>query len=331
MHWPMPTGENAGARADNNNGGSLMIKRQHLLALAMLVAAVGAQAQPGGGAGAPDSIGTGPFPALKAVDPGLPGQVVYRPRDLAALGDTRLGIYAFGNGACSDDAASARQHLLEVASHGYVAISPGGIYSGPGRSERPDTGPRDPAADAPTRASQLIEAIDWVLAENARAGSPYFDRIDTDAIAVSGFSCGGMQALVVAEDPRIATAVIMNSGLFPGETNMGGMTATKDLLNDLHFPTLYVLGGPTDIAYDNGMDDFEQIGHVPVAVADIDKGHGGTYGEPNGGAAAAVVVDWLQWVLRDDAEAGRGFLGSDCGLCADPEWTFKAKGLDRIN
>ena len=308
-----------------------MIKRQHLVALSMVLLVASAQAQPGAGAGAPDSIGTGPFPALKEIDPGLPGQVVYRPRDLAALGDTRLGIYAFGNGACSDDAASARQHLLQIASHGYVAIAPGGIYSGPGRTERPDTGPRDPAADAPTRASQLIEAIDWVLAENARPGSPYFDRVDTDAIAVSGFSCGGMQALVVAKDPRIATAVIMNSGLFPGETSMGGMTATKDLLNDLHFPTLYVLGGPTDIAYENGMDDFEQIGHVPVAVADIDKGHGGTYSEPNGGAAAAVVVDWLEWVLRDDDEAGRSFLGADCGLCADTEWTFKSKGFDRLD
>ena len=47
-----------------------------------------------------------------------------------------------------------------------------------------------------------------------------------------------------------------------------------------------MLGGPTDIAYANGMDDYEKIDHVPIAVANIDKGHGGTYWEPNGGAAA---------------------------------------------
>jgi hypothetical protein len=111
---------------------------------------------------------------------------------------------------------------------------------------------------------------------------------------------------------------------------MGGMTATKDLLADLHTPTIYVLGGPTDIAYENGMDDYARIDHVPIAVASIDKGHGGTYAEPNGGAAAAVVVDWLEWILRDDAAAGASFRGNACGLCADPVWTYESKRLDTI-
>jgi hypothetical protein len=309
-----------------------MQMRPQILTLATLIIAAftSAHAQPGPGTNAPDSRGTGPFPAIKEVDRGLPDQVVYRPADLSSLGQTRLGIYAFGNGACSDDAASARQHLLQIASYGYIAIAPGGIYSGPGRMEREPAPAPDPTADSPTRPEQLIEAIDWVLAENARAGSPYYNRIDPNAIAVSGFSCGGMQALVDAHDPRIDTVVIMNSGLFPGETNMGGMTATKDLLKDLHTPVIYVLGGETDIAYENGMDDFAKIDHVPIAVASIDKGHGGTYGEPNGGAAAAVVVDWLQWRLRGDSDAGKAFLGASCGLCTDPVWTFDSKRLDTL-
>jgi hypothetical protein len=310
-----------------------MKTRLQLFTLATLISAAAATAvaQPGAGAALPDSTGTGPYSSIKEIDAGLPGQVLYRPANLDALGQTKLGVYAFGNGGCSDDAASARQHLLEIASHGYLAIAPGGIYSGPGSMERPTPAtPRDPADDAPTRPEQLTEAIDWALAENERRDSPYFNRIDPNAIAVSGFSCGGMQALVVANDPRIDTVVIMNSGLFPGETSMGGMTATKELLNDLHTPTLYVLGGPTDIAYENGMDDFAKIDHVPIAVAEIDKGHGGTYAEPNGGAAAQVVVDWLEWRLRGDSEAGKSFLGANCGLCVDPQWTFDSKRLDSL-
>jgi hypothetical protein len=85
----------------------------------------------------PDTPGTGRYPAIKQIDPRLPGHVVYRPADLGALGDTKLGLYVFGNGACSDDGASARLHLLEIASHGYLAIAPGAIYNGPGKSERP--------------------------------------------------------------------------------------------------------------------------------------------------------------------------------------------------
>lgn len=276
-----------------------------------------------------DTPGTGLFSALKEIDPGLPDQVVYRPADLASLGATKLGIYVFGNGACSDDGASSRLHLLEVASHGYLAIAPGGIFNGPGRTQRPPQPPRNPADDAPTHSEQLRQAIDWALAENERSGSRYYGRIDHAAIAISGYSCGGMQVLEVADDPRVKTAVIMNSGLFlDGPTVMGGMTATKAALRDLHFPTLYVLGGPTDIAYPNGMDDYAKIEHVPVAVASIDKGHGGTYWEPNGGVAAAVVVDWLEWQLRGNAAAGRNFLGDDCGLCTDPAWTYQSKGFD---
>jgi len=310
-----------------------MTSRPYHIVFSVFLAVVAGPAlsQPGaGGPVLPDSIGTGSYPAIKEVDPGLPDQVVYRPADLDALGSLKLGVYAFGNGACSDDAASARQHLLEVASHGYIAIAPGGIYSGPGAMARPDGdgGQRDPAADSPTQPEQLRQSISWILAENERAGSPYYNRIDTDAIAASGFSCGGIQALYIAGDQRLKTVIVMNSGLFQEPvTNMGGMVVPKEQLYELHFPTLYVLGGPTDIAYENGMDDVRMISHVPVAVANLDVGHGGTYAEPNGGKAAEVVVDWLQWQLRGDAEAGKTFFGEDCGLCTDSKWTYESKAL----
>lgn len=47
---------------------------------------------------------------------------------------------------------------------------------------------------------------------------------------------------------------------------------------------------------------------MPVAVANLPVGHGGTYFEPNGGAAASVAVSWL-----------------DCGLCRDAQWTLERK------
>lgn len=276
----------------------------------------------------PDTPGTGRFPAIKEADPGLPDQIVYRPADLDALGDTRLGVYAFGNGSCTDDAAHTRLHLLEVASHGYLAIVPGAIYTGPGAIERPAHLPAAGPNAVLTTHQQLGAAISWALAENAREGSPYFGRIDPAAIAVSGFSCGGLQALFNAADPRVGTVVMMNSGLFPeGPTIMAGMSGDKSLLESLHSPILYVLGGASDIAYEAGMDDYARIGHVPAAVANIDRGHGGTYWDENGGAAAQVVVKWLNWQLRGDAAAGRMFLGEHCGLCRDAAWTLQTKGF----
>jgi hypothetical protein len=276
----------------------------------------------------PDTPGTGRFPALKEEIDSLPDHVVYRPSNLAGLGNTRLGIYLFGNGACVDDGASSRLHLLEIASHGYLAIAPGRIRSGPGVSA---PSPESPSAQVRTSYKALLSALDWALAQNADSTSPYYRRIDSTAVAVSGFSCGGVQALRVAGDPRVKTVVVMNSGLFPDGDRVAlpEMDVPKETLKSLHTPTLYVLGGETDIAWNNGMDDVKRIEHVPVFLADLKGvGHGGTYWEPNGGKAAATVIAWLDWQLRGDARAARLFRGKNCTLCGDPAWVVQKKRID---
>ncbi|MDR2214262.1 MAG: hypothetical protein LBE59_00285 [Nevskiaceae bacterium] len=273
---------------------------------------------------APDTPGTGPFAAMKEEIPALPRNVVYRPADLGSLGAQKLGVVVWGNGGCSNDAASTRFHLLELASHGYLVIAAGRILSGPGAPA--STGER--AAFPPTVPEDLLAGIDWALAENQRVGSAYFGRIDPAQVAVSGFSCGGLQAILVAADPRVRTALLHNTGTFEGEREaMPGFKVPKDSLKRFHTPVLYVIGGPTDIAYVNAMDDFRLIDHVPVAIANLPVGHGGTYSEPNGGAAAQVAVDWLNWQLRGDAKAAARFVGEKCGLCTDSKWTLERKNF----
>jgi hypothetical protein len=279
----------------------------------------------------PDTPGTGRFAAMKEEVASLPRHVVYRPKDLGALGTARLGVVAWGNGGCSDDAASSRFHLLEIASHGYLVIASGRILSGPGappREPRP-AAPAAPQGQLPpprTQVSDLSDAVDWALAENKHAGSPYFGRIDPAQIAYSGWSCGGVQALQVAKDPRVKTLVIHNSGILnSGPTTMTGASVGKDVLQTLHTPVIYIEGGPKDIAYENGMDDFKRITHVPVAMANLQVGHGGTFNEPNGGAAASVAVSWLNWQLRGDAQSAKRFVGEDCGLCKDTQWSLQRK------
>src|SRR5678816_2662596 len=111
----------------------------------------------------PDTPGTGRFPAMKEEVASLPRHVVYRPKDLAGLGRTKLGVVAWGNGGCSDDGASSRFHLLEIASHGYLVIASGRILSGPGappREPRPAGAPQPGAIQAPrTLSTDLTDAI----------------------------------------------------------------------------------------------------------------------------------------------------------------------------
>ena len=275
----------------------------------------------------PDTPGTGRFPAMKEEVPSLPRHVVYRPKALDGLGRQKLGVVAWGNGGCSDDGASSRFHLLEIASHGYLVIASGRILSGPGAPPREPRPAAQAGAIPPprTQASDLTEAVDWALAENQRRGSPYFGRIDPSLVAYSGWSCGGLQALAVAKDPRVKALVLHNTGVFNEGQSISGLDVRKDVLQTLHTPAIYILGGPTDIAYANGMDDFNRIAHVPVAVANLPVGHGGTFNQPDGGAAASVAVSWLEWQLRGDTKSAKRFVGEDCGLCQDSQWSLQRK------
>jgi dienelactone hydrolase len=292
----------------------------------------------------PNQPGTGKFPALNEEDATLPDHVVYHPADLSKLGGTKLGVVAWGNGGCANDGAGGRFHLAQIASHGYLVIASGKILSGPGAPPRPAR-PAAPPAGAPanvpaagvpggipppqTHASSLVEAIDWALKENQRKGSPYFGKIDPQQIAVSGWSCGGIQALTVAADARVHAVLIHNSGTFArGASPLAEMDIGKEALKKLHTPVIYIVGGPNDIAYPNAVDDFSKIDHVPVFVASTERGHGGTFLDDNGGIAASVAVSWLNWQLRGDKEAAKRFVGKDCGLCNDPNWSVDSKQVD---
>ena len=88
----------------------------------------------------PDQPGSGAYPATYAMAPNGMEDVIYQPQDLAQV-KGKLGVYIWGNGGCGYDATSARFHLIEIASHGYVAIAPGEIQSGPKAPARPAAGP----------------------------------------------------------------------------------------------------------------------------------------------------------------------------------------------
>ena len=149
--------------------------------------------------------GTGPYKAILAGDPSLPTHTLYRPRDLSPFGGKNLlPIVAFGSGGCRNSSGEFRNFLSEIASHGYlvVAIGPAGdsVVSG---SE---------GSLAQTKASQLLDGVDWAIQQNGLAGSEYHGKIDTSKIAVMGQSCGTMQATEVSTDPRITTTVLLNGG-----------------------------------------------------------------------------------------------------------------------
>jgi dienelactone hydrolase len=286
--------------------------------------------------------GTGPFSAIMEQDPGLPTHTVYRPKDLAAVRGQKLPIVAWGEGGCANNGSFYRNFLSEIASHGFLAIA-----IGPPQAPRPAGDPGAQPGGQPgagrgagkqgrggpaTKSSQLIDAINWAVAENGRRDSQYYNRLDTSQIAVMGHSCGGIQALAVAADPRITLVVNWSGGLFTTPPNGVGAAmenVPKEQLDKLHSPVFYISGDSSDIAFANSNDDFKRIIKVPAFRAYKDGvGHGGTYTQPNGGDFGKVAVALLQWQLKGDQEAGKMFLGANCGLCQDPKWHVEKKGIN---
>ena len=265
--------------------------------------------------------GTGAFKAIMKEECGLPEHTVFVPQDLSKFSAKNpLPILVWGNGACANSPWEHMNFLNEIASNGFIVLATGNIpmvdewYKGP-----------------MSRSEQQIESIDWAFAQNADPHSPYYQKLDVKNICVAGMSCGGLQTLFNCADPRIKVIMICNSGLFNQQNAgqaVGGMPMPqKEKLNELHTPIMYMLGGPEDIAYGNGMDDFNRITHVPACAINFPVGHGGTYREPHGGEFTIPALAWLNWQLKGDKNAAKMFVGKKPGLLQRKDWTLEKNKL----
>jgi hypothetical protein len=254
---------------------------------------------------------TGPEKALLESNPALPEWTIYRPESLEG---EKKPVLIWANGGCLKNGTLYGQWLLELASHGYLAVADG----------KPQAANADPAAGGirgfGADGKPMQEVIDWLTAENDRPCSPYYQKLDLSKIAVAGQSCGGMMAMSAAGDKRVTTAIIANSGLFARD---------QKVYSALHGPLAFLIGGRTDIASGNAEADFNAITTVPMFLGNLDVGHGGTWSQTNAGEMGRVGLAWLNWQLKGDETAAKQFTGADCALCKSPsKWTVKKKKLD---
>ncbi len=171
----------------------------------------------------------------------------------------------------------------------------------------------------------LKQALEWAIAQNADKNSPYYQKLDLDNIAAAGMSCGGLQALHMSADERIKTILVMNSGFFGTDESEDKASLAKMKQKSV----IWILGGSTDIAWENGNDDFKRMsGTMPACLVSLDGiGHGGTYMQPNGGDYAKVAGAWLKWWLKGDKEASTMFTGSEPGVSKMEGWMIERKNI----
>jgi len=154
-----------------------------------------------------------------STDSGLAGQTIYTPSTTPS--GLKLPVIVWGVGGCSDSGTNTAEFHQDLASYGFLVIVNNG-----------------PTARTQTQATSLTTAANW--AEKA-AGTGKYANVDKTRIAVGGWSCGGLQAYTVTNDPRWATIGIFSSGQLDASQSV-------PVVSKITKPIFYFLGGNGDPA-----------------------------------------------------------------------------------
>lgn len=142
-------------------------------------------------------------------------------------------------------------------------------------------------------------ALDFLIAENSRQGSPYYQKLDVTKVAYAGHSQGSISTFAAAGDPRITTPIHVAGGSFDGQ---GGSKLKK--------PTAYICGGADTLATPNAQRDYTGT-TVPVFMTVMD-------GVSHVNAARVgipAIIAWLRWHLAGEVERKSQFIGPSCEFC----------------
>jgi hypothetical protein len=236
---------------------------------------------------------TGPFMATtKNNDGPMGGYTLFYPQDLGRDG-LKHPMITWGNGATTTPNLFSLLPLL--ASHGFVVIA---------------------SNDSFVTSAEMKSGLDWLVMENDRQGSPFYQKLDPTRAASMGYSLGSLGTFEIANDPRIKTTVHISGGAMD-----------KSVVPNLRNPAAFLCGDDSDIAHANCVSDFE-MANVPVFFGVFAGDHLGILGSHTDQINTAAAA-WLRWRLMDDASLAPWFVGADCMLCKDSKWVVKQKMLDK--
>ena len=253
--------------------------------------------------------GTGPHEVVIETnsEDGIRCGTIFRPAELGCA--EKYPILVWGEGGCSQNGLSNRAAMGEIASWGYFIVADG-------------TPGGENACGGGQSGEAFLDYITWAIAENSKPCSAYYQSLETTKIAADGFSCGGLMAENVSDDPRFAAIGITSSGL---------MGANDSLYDAIHTPFKIMNGGESDIAYENGLRDYEEISSRGIPIVYFSKTSAGHGGDLNQGRGDFNLVNlaWLNWQLKgDEGATGKGFLyGSTCEFCSDSGWDYRSANI----
>jgi hypothetical protein len=209
---------------------------------------------------------------------------VVRPTNLGANG-LKHPVFIWGPGAGTGP-AEYEFHLRRLASHGFVVYSQTSSSSG----------------------SEMTAAITWLIAENSRAASPYYQKLDVTKIAAGGHSRGSIASFAIAGDSRLTTTIHVSGGSFDGNGP-----------DNLRRPAAYLCGGSDTLALPNCDRDYANT-DVPVFYSVV----GNASHTQAAREALPAITAWLRWHIGGETFRRSNFLGTNCPFCTG-KWVSQSK------
>lgn len=233
----------------------------------------------------------GPFKTTTQanVGPGS-GYTVFRPEPLGADNFVHTPII-FGPGILTD-ASFYSAFLTHLASHGFVTISVNSMSGGPG---------------AAANLTAMKSGLDWLIAQNAQAGS-YQGKLAVDRAVAMGYSIGATASVELSSHPAVATTVVIHGHNTKGEPHgpVLMITGTSDVIDDMRKTQATLEEAPAILVA-------LPIGHLDVLTELAML----TTISPSARYIAPITA-WLRYWAHADQTAKRFFAGSDCEMCKSP-------------
>ena len=230
-----------------------------------------------------DPMKPGPWMPKHVQSTGPSGQSwIFYPDGLGKDG-LKHPVFQWGPGAGTGP-DSYVDHLNLLASQGFVIISQPSTQSGKA-------------------------ALDWILAENDKMGSMWYQKLDTDRVSRGGHSMGALQSMSESKDARLKLTVLVCGGASGG----GGA-------DGINYPSIF-LGGEGEGGTTNFAGDYAEVTGLSVFVTKTSTDH--IYCARNN---LAPWVAFMRWQLCGEEQWKKEFM-PDGTYCKSPWLACKTKNL----
>jgi Chlorophyllase enzyme len=195
-------------------------------------------------------------------------------------------VITWGNGTCGQSGGYATL-LATVASHGFVVFASNSRWTDGGNNE-------------------MLKALDFAKAANEDKTSPLYQKLDLDKIGAMGHSQGASATANAGKDPRIKALILWNGA----GTSMDKPFLSVSGERDISANTPASMAAAVDGATQPGAWLFY---HQVLETGGSVTGHLTLMEQAERVTEPAIA--WWKYILNDDPEAKKMFVGADCGLC----------------